>query len=300
MPVLNVERYLSPALDNGEPHLIARQDGPPFRPGGRPSGWTGPPPWVVRPTGSFYSQSASPSVSPPASSSASPDASQSTGVPPPPMPSESSSPLVGGGTTTNEAVASRSSGAPVGAIVGGVLGGLALLCAFILAWRFLKARERRAAIAQEKPPTISPFRTDIERQPATGDASGGISPQDYSSIQTLSTLIAATGSAGSQKGYPKSAAPSIQRTASSARSYAASDVSTSVVPSPTSTEDPQVIQAIRTLQTFLQPRMDRIPEHRSGEVVAGFPESPSPPPPAYEANSSSDSRRSTEKIRMET
>jgi hypothetical protein len=66
------------------------------------------------------------------------------------------------------------------------------------------------------------------------------------------------------------------------------------------TEDPQVLQAIRTLQTFLQPRMESIPEHNSGLVPKGFPEPPSPPPPAYdEHHSPVGPRRSIEKIRIE-
>lgn len=83
------------------------------------------------------------------------------------------------------------------------------------------------------------------------------------------------------------------------------ETSTVVSPTSTTTEDPQVIQAIRTLQTFLQPRMERIPEDRSGvaAAAAGFVEPASPPPPAYEESSSSGGaalpRRSMEKIRIE-
>ncbi|KAH6912172.1 hypothetical protein BKA70DRAFT_1266868 [Coprinopsis sp. MPI-PUGE-AT-0042] len=266
-------------------HLIPRQ---------KPSDWVGPPPWVVRPTALSY-----PSSSPSSSISLEPSEESIVASP---EPSISSSPATVGENVANQATATTpKSGPPVGAIVGGVLGGLALVAAAILVWWFLKRRKGRATLIEEKEPVISPFRTDLERQQAAGGVSGRLSPQTRSSFQTTTSTLAADG-AGSQKGYLKSI-HSVQRTASTAGSYISTDVSTSILsPTSTTTEDPQVIQAIRTLQTFLQPRMERIPEHHSGAAVAGFVEPTSPPPPAYEDSSSSGDahrRPSMEKVRIE-
>lgn len=270
--------------------LHPRQGGPPLQPTGKPSDWVGPPPWVVRPTA--LSTAGSPSSS---STSLNP----SDSIVPSPEPSVPSSPATVGDNASTETAATRSTGAPIGAIVGGVIGGLVLLAVTILAWWFFNRRKRRTAVMERKEPAISPFRTDLERQQARGDAPGGRSPGNRSSFQTTTSTLAADTS--SQKGYLKSI-HSIQRTASTAGSYLSSDASTSIM-TPTSTENPQVMQAIRTLQTFLQPRMERIPEHHSGGVVGGFAEPTSPPPPAYEDSSSSGDpipRRSMEKIRTGT
>jgi hypothetical protein len=267
--------------------LLPRQGGPPS--GGKPSDWVGPPPWVVRPTAASV-----PSSSPSESSSASGIHSES--IAPSPEASTTSSPATVDDSASTDTSTTRSPGVPIGVIVGGVLAGLGLVAAALLVWWLLKRRKRREATASGDHQVVSPFHTDIEHQQTM--AGGVTNGRDRSSYQTTtSTLVT---DAGSQKGYLKSI-HSIQRTASTAGSYLSTDASTSIM-TPTSTEDPQVLQAIRTLQTFLQPRMERIPEHHSSAVVSGFAEPPtSPPPPAYEDSSSSGdpAPRSTEKTRTE-